>query len=148
MLLHDIAVHLFMPAGIDSPGFKTEQEHKPAPTKKLEEGDQVLSPETVAGHLFRGESRAQNHSPTDWTDWKNPETARFARCPAWTRRRKGILTAGLDKGYYQPTSYFITELMRMSTKGGVPGNNPLMDIIYWIGSGVSGPLASHLRGRT
>jgi len=36
----------------------------------------------------------------------------------------------------------------MSTKGGVPGNNPIMDIIYWIGSGVSGPLASHLRGRT
>ena len=78
MLLHDIAVHLFMPAGIDSPGFKTEQEHKPAPTKKLEEGDQVLSPETVAGHLFRGESRARHHSPIDQTDWMD-STARSAR---------------------------------------------------------------------
>jgi 3-dehydrosphinganine reductase len=61
MLLHDISVHIFMPAGIDSPGYIVEQEHKPAPTKKLEEGDKVQSPEVVAAHLFGGELSARDY---------------------------------------------------------------------------------------
>ncbi len=55
MLLHDIDVHYFAPAGIDSPGNVAEQEFKPNPTKKLEEGDTLQSPDVVADHLFRGE---------------------------------------------------------------------------------------------
>jgi 3-dehydrosphinganine reductase len=43
----------------------------------------------------------------------------------------------LEKGYYQPTTYFITELLRIASRGGVPGNNAFMDFIYWVGSGVS-----------
>lgn len=54
MLLHDIDIHYFAPAGIDSPGYVQEQEFKPAPTRKLEVGDTLQTPEVVAGHLFRG----------------------------------------------------------------------------------------------
>jgi hypothetical protein len=56
MLLYDIGVTMFMPAGIDSPGYIEEQKEKPAPTKKLEESDEISSPEVVVGHLIRGES--------------------------------------------------------------------------------------------
>lgn len=56
MLLHDIDIHYFAPAGIDSPGYVQEQEFKPAPTVKLEDGDTLQTPEVVAGHLFRGQS--------------------------------------------------------------------------------------------
>ena len=62
MLLHDISVHIFMPAGIDSAGYISEQEFKPACTKKLEEGDKVISAEDCAGHLIRGRSRFQTFS--------------------------------------------------------------------------------------
>lgn len=55
MLLHDIAVHIFMPAGIDSPGYVEEQRSKPRITRKIEEDDVVLSPENVAGSLISGE---------------------------------------------------------------------------------------------
>lgn len=54
MLLHDISIHYFAPAGIDTPGNAAEQEFKPAPTKKLEEGDKLQSADECAGHLFRG----------------------------------------------------------------------------------------------
>ncbi|KAK1921060.1 hypothetical protein DB88DRAFT_502070 [Papiliotrema laurentii] len=100
MLLHDISIHYFAPAGIDTPGNAAEQEFKPAPTKKLEEGDKLQSADECAGHLFRG----------------------------------------LERGYYQPTSYFITELMRLSSKGGVPGNNPILDTLYWLGGGIGMPI--------
>ena len=96
MLLHDINIHLFMPAGIDSPGYVTEQLHKPAPTRKLEEGDKVISPEECAQYLIRG----------------------------------------MQKGHYQPSSYFITDLMRAASKGGVPRNNVVVDSFYWLLSGV------------
>lgn len=56
MLLYDIGVTMFMPAGIDSPGYIEEQKEKPAPTKKLEESDEISTPEVVVGHLIRGES--------------------------------------------------------------------------------------------
>lgn len=55
MLLYDIGVTMFMPAGIDSPGYIEEQKEKPAPTKKLEESDEISPPEVVVGHLIRGE---------------------------------------------------------------------------------------------
>lgn len=45
---------------------------------------------------------------------------------------------GLEKGYYQPTSYFVTDLMRMQSRGAVPGNDVLLDTVYWLVSGVSG----------
>lgn len=114
MLLHDIDIHYFAPAGIESPGNVAEQEFKPAPTKKLEEGDTLQKPADVAGHLFRGMYSV-------------------------SRRIEVGLMVGLERGYYAPTTYFITELMRLGSKGGVPGNNPIMDFIYWLGSGVSDP---------
>jgi len=56
MLLHNISIHIFMPAGIDSPGLVSENAEKPNITKKIEEGDKIISPEECAGHLIRGES--------------------------------------------------------------------------------------------
>jgi 3-dehydrosphinganine reductase len=56
MILHDISVHLFMPAGIDSPGFVEEEREKPKVTRKIEESDEQISPEKCAEHLFAGES--------------------------------------------------------------------------------------------
>jgi hypothetical protein len=45
-----------MPAGIDSPGYLEEQRNKPRITKKIEEDDVVLSPESVAKSLLAGTS--------------------------------------------------------------------------------------------
>jgi 3-dehydrosphinganine reductase len=56
MLLHDINIHIFMPAGIDTPGYVTENKEKPKVTLKIEEGDKVISPTECAGHLIRGTS--------------------------------------------------------------------------------------------
>lgn len=47
-------LHIFMPAGIDSAGYVEEQKLKPAPTKKLEEGDRIDKPKTVAMCLIKG----------------------------------------------------------------------------------------------
>jgi len=54
MILHDISIHLFMPAGIDSPGFLEEEKEKPAVTKKIEESDDQISPEKCAEYLIAG----------------------------------------------------------------------------------------------
>ena len=56
LLQHDISVHVYLPAGIDSPGYVEEQRSKPRITKKIEEGDEVLSPESVAKSLIVGKS--------------------------------------------------------------------------------------------
>lgn len=56
LLQHSISVHLYMPAGIDSPGYVEEQRRKPRITKKIEEDDVVLSPESVAKSLLAGTS--------------------------------------------------------------------------------------------
>jgi hypothetical protein len=47
---------------------------------------------------------------------------------------------GLEKGHYQPTTYLITDLVRMQSRGIVPGNNAVLDFIYWLIGGVSGSL--------
>jgi len=54
MLLHQISVHIFMPAGIDTAGLAAENASKPEITRKIEEGDKVISAEECAGHLLRG----------------------------------------------------------------------------------------------
>ena len=54
MILHDISVHIYMSGGIDSPGWVKEQEHKPRITKKIEEGDTVISPEASSAALISG----------------------------------------------------------------------------------------------
>ncbi|ORY32168.1 hypothetical protein BCR39DRAFT_524443 [Naematelia encephala] len=95
-----INIHIFMPAGIDSPGYVNEQLYKHAITKKIEDGDKVISAEECAGHLIRG----------------------------------------LEKGYYQPTSYFITDLVRVQTRGACPGNNPILDSLMWLISGPGLPI--------
>jgi len=37
--------------------------------------------------------------------------------------------AGMNKGYYQITNDFITDLVRTQTRGAVPWNNPIYDFI-------------------
>jgi 3-dehydrosphinganine reductase len=56
MLLHDISVHIYMPAGIESPGMIAENVAKPAVTKKIEETDVAMSPKACALNLISGES--------------------------------------------------------------------------------------------
>jgi 3-dehydrosphinganine reductase len=56
MLLHGIHIHLYVPAGILSPGFDNEQLTKPDITKKIEDGDTPLSPEACVGFLLDGRS--------------------------------------------------------------------------------------------
>ena len=55
LILHDISVHIFMPCGIQSPGYEEEQRTKPRITKKIEESDDVASAESVAKSLIIGE---------------------------------------------------------------------------------------------
>ncbi|WVQ79783.1 hypothetical protein IAT38_001883 [Cryptococcus sp. DSM 104549] len=54
MLLHGIDIHIFMPAGIVSPGYEVENVTKPEVTKKIEETDTPLAPEVSAAHLEAG----------------------------------------------------------------------------------------------
>lgn len=55
MLLYGISIHLFMPAGIDTPGFVEEEKEKPAVTKKIEESDSQISPDLCAKYLLAGQ---------------------------------------------------------------------------------------------
>jgi 3-dehydrosphinganine reductase len=61
MKLYDVDIHCFMPAGIDSEGKANEEVAKPAVTKKIEEGDECVSPEACAMHLIRGECLLNRH---------------------------------------------------------------------------------------
>jgi hypothetical protein len=54
MILHNISIHLFMPAGIDTPGFVEEEKEKPKVTKQIEEDDTQISPEACAQALVTG----------------------------------------------------------------------------------------------
>jgi hypothetical protein len=54
MILHNISIHLFMPAGIDTPGFVEEEKEKPAVTRKIEESDDQISAEKCAEYLIAG----------------------------------------------------------------------------------------------
>jgi hypothetical protein len=56
MILHNISIHLFMPAGIDTPGFVEEEKEKPAVTRKIEESDDQISAEKCAEYLIAGGS--------------------------------------------------------------------------------------------
>lgn len=89
---HDLKIHLYTPAGILSPGYDEEEKTKPTVTKKIEEGDEPISPE---------------------------------KCVE-------VLLSGMDKGYYQITNDFITDLVRSQTRGAVPMNNTLWDIVLSI----------------
>jgi hypothetical protein len=76
--------------------------------------------------------------------WSDGQRVSWPRCDMseslMGRYKDDILIRiiGLERGYYQPTSYFITDLMRMQSRGAVPGNNVFMDVIWWFISGVSG----------
>jgi 3-dehydrosphinganine reductase len=87
--LYNINVHLYMPAGILSPGYENEQKTKPQITKDIEEDDTPIAPEKAAAYLL----------------------------------------SGLDRGNYQITNDLITELVRCTSAGPVPGNGP-MDYVY------------------
>ncbi|WOO76558.1 3-ketodihydrosphingosine reductase TSC10 [Vanrija pseudolonga] len=87
--LHDITVHLYMPAGILSPGYENEQKTKPGITKQIEEGDTPIAPEAAAALLIKG----------------------------------------LERGNYQITNDLVTDLVRVASKGPVPGNG-LLDLVY------------------
>lgn len=54
LLLHDISVHLFLPATIYSPGFEKEQLLKPEITKLVEGPDEGLDCKGVATNLIKG----------------------------------------------------------------------------------------------
>lgn len=54
-LLYGIDVHLYLPAGILSPGLETENAFKPAITRKIEEGDTPITPEQCVEVLIKGE---------------------------------------------------------------------------------------------
>jgi 3-dehydrosphinganine reductase len=57
---HDLKIHLYTPAGILSPGYDEEEKTKPAVTKKIEEGDEPISPEKCVEVLLSGESRSES----------------------------------------------------------------------------------------
>ncbi|EIW65651.1 hypothetical protein TREMEDRAFT_70510 [Tremella mesenterica DSM 1558] len=100
MLLHNVDIHIYMSAGIDSPGFVEENKTKPEITKKIEEGDSPISPEECSRLLIRG----------------------------------------LNKNHYQIISHLVTDLMRMTSKGAVPGNNVVVDFFLWLISGPGVPV--------
>lgn len=54
LLLYGIKVHLYVPAGILTPGFETENLTKPKITRKIEEGDTPISAEACTDILLNG----------------------------------------------------------------------------------------------
>ncbi|KAK4690067.1 hypothetical protein P7C73_g59, partial [Tremellales sp. Uapishka_1] len=100
MLMHDINVHIYMPTGISGPGYDAENVNKPKITKKIEEGDSLLTPEACAD----------------------------------------ILLDGVGKGYYQITNDFVSDLVRLQSRGSAPSNNVLLDTIYWFIGGIGVPI--------
>jgi 3-dehydrosphinganine reductase len=96
-----IKVHLYMPAGMLSPGYEEENKTKPKITQKIEEGDKPISCDAAAA----------------------------------------ILVKGIERGNYQITNDFITDLVRVSAKGAVPGNG-VLDVAYGVIGAVSQLLCS------
>jgi hypothetical protein len=144
MILHNISIHLFMPAGIDTPGFVEEEKEKPAVTRKIEESDEQISAEKCAEYLIAGESPSSSLSsssspppspiPLAYLLLPLPALEFYSPLflPSLKRRRSGLLIIGVEKGYYQFTSHLIAELIRVVSKGSAPGNNLLMDVLYSI----------------
>ncbi|KAL1761097.1 hypothetical protein FB107DRAFT_286394 [Schizophyllum commune] len=64
-VLYDIAIHIFFPGTILSPGYERENITKPAITKKLEETDDGLSPEACAKGLIQGVEAGHFHITCD-----------------------------------------------------------------------------------
>ncbi|KXS10718.1 short chain dehydrogenase/ reductase, partial [Gonapodya prolifera JEL478] len=62
---YGIKIHLFLPAGIDSPGLVEENKTKPKPTELLEAGDVPQKPDVVAKLLLKGIQRGQYAITTD-----------------------------------------------------------------------------------
>ncbi|GHJ87840.1 hypothetical protein NliqN6_4242 [Naganishia liquefaciens] len=56
-LLYGIDVHMYLPAGILSPNFEVENRTKPEITKKIEEGDNPMTPEACVECLITGLER-------------------------------------------------------------------------------------------
>lgn len=96
MHMFGIKVHLYMPAGMLSPGYEEENRVKPKIAQKIEEGDKPISCDAAAA----------------------------------------ILIKGIERGHYQITNDFVTDLVRVSAKGAVPGNG-LLDVFYGIVGAVS-----------
>lgn len=63
--IYGINVHLYMPAGILSPGYENEQLSKPAITKKIEEGDKPISADAAVSLLIRGLERGNYQITND-----------------------------------------------------------------------------------
>jgi len=149
MILHNIDIHLFMPAGIDSPGFVEEEKEKPAVTKKIEESDEQISAEKCAEYLIAGAFLSWFLPCFTSSIISTPDllfflslttsTVPFHRSVdnyschmAFARSAWLVLMAGVEKGYYQFTSHLIAELIRVVSKGSAPGNNLLLDTLYTI----------------
>jgi hypothetical protein len=47
------------------------------------------------------------------------------------------MRVGIEKGHYQICNLLVTDLVRTQAAGAVPGNNVLVDTMYWLISGVS-----------
>ncbi|KAL7422588.1 3-dehydrosphinganine reductase [Cryptotrichosporon argae] len=97
-LLHGIDVHIYLPAGMATPGYETEMQTKHAVTRKIEEGDTLISGDKAAAFLVKG----------------------------------------LEKGHYAITNDLVTDLIRVSAAGAVPGNGP-QDILYRLVAAIGVP---------
>ena len=53
--LYDIGVHMFYAPTMTSPGYEEEERTKPDIQKKIEEGDEKMTPEQAAVALLKGE---------------------------------------------------------------------------------------------
>lgn len=53
-MMYSIAVHIYFPPTILSPGYDEENKTKPRITLKIEETDDGTTPETAAAGLLRG----------------------------------------------------------------------------------------------
>jgi 3-dehydrosphinganine reductase len=113
----NLKIHLYIPAGISSPGYDEEQKTKPAATRKIEEADVPMKPDECARMLLSGTLRFHLNS--------DHSTSRL-----WLETDISCTSCGtgMNKGYYQITNDFITDLVRTQTRGAVPWNNPIYDL--------------------
>jgi len=65
MLLYGVDVHIFFPNTMYTDGYEAENKTKPSITKKIEEGDEGVTPDQAAASLFKGLQRGQVHITCD-----------------------------------------------------------------------------------
>ena len=124
-VLYDIAIHIFFPGTILSPGYERENITKPAITKKLEETDDGLSPEACAKGLIQGKLPFSLPSNQRLLSTTPMASALSSLC-----HLTDLVLVGVEAGHFHITCDLLSNIFRASTRGNTPQSNFILDRVY------------------